>query len=349
MDKQHIFAALPEALLPWYTQNRRDLPWRKDKEPYHIWLSEIMLQQTRVEAVKGYYTRFLETLPAIEDLANAGDEVLHKLWEGLGYYSRVRNLKKAARQIMEDYGGVFPQTHQEVSKLPGIGPYTSGAICSIAFDLPTPAVDGNVLRLVSRLTDDSTPIDDPKFRKQITDQLAQAYPLRAGDFTQALMELGATVCGPNRKPDCVSCPCKDFCLGYQRGTADMLPVKKAKAARRIEDKTVFILSCDGAYALRKRPNNGLLAGLWEFPNVSGKLSVKAAILELEQIGIKPKEIKRQVERKHIFTHIEWHMCGIYMEVKERTGDFRWMRAEEIRTEAALPTAFRQFWEETDCV
>ena len=349
MEKQHIFARLPEALLPWYAQNRRDLPWRKDKEPYHVWISEIMLQQTRVEAVKGYYARFLESLPTVESLASADDELLHKLWEGLGYYSRVRNLKKAAQKIMEDHDGVFPKTYAQISDLPGIGPYTSGAICSIAYDLPTPAVDGNVLRVVSRLTDDPTPIDDLKLRKRITEALANVYPAAAGDFTQALMELGATVCGPNRKPDCAHCPCKVFCLGYRRQTAETLPVKKEKAKRRTEDKTVFILSCDGAYALRKRPNKGLLAGLWEFPNISGKLDVESAIDEVERIGLKPREILRQMEKKHIFTHIEWHMSGVYMEVKEKTDGLCWLTAEQIDAEAALPTAFRQFWEEVDYV
>ena len=349
METCDIFSHLPHVLLPWYEAHRRDLPWRKDKDPYHIWVSEIMLQQTRVEAVRGYYARFLETLPTIDSLASADDELLHKLWEGLGYYSRVRNLKKAALQIMERHNGVFPQTHEEVSALAGIGPYTSGAICSIAFDLPTPAVDGNVLRLVSRLTDDATPIDKPAYRKQITENLAAVYPHRAGDFTQALMELGATVCGPNRKPDCENCPCKDVCLGYIRGTAEELPVKKAKSQRRIEDKTVFILSCDGFYALRKRPDRGLLAGLWEFPNVPGKLELKDAIAEVEKNGLKPKEILRQVEKKHIFTHIEWHMSGIYLEVKEMTGDFVWMSGEQIQKEAALPTAFRKFWEEAGYV
>jgi len=345
MEKLHIFACIPDAILPWYAKNRRDLPWRKDKDPYHIWVSEIMLQQTRVEAVKGYYTRFLENLPTIDVLANADDELLHKLWEGLGYYSRVRNLKKAAIQVMERHGGIFPSTHKEVSDLAGIGPYTAGAICSIAYDLPTPAVDGNVLRVISRLTDDDTPIDKPSYRKEITENLAAVYPKGAGDFTQALMELGATVCGPNRKPDCERCPCKAFCLGFARGTAENLPVKKAKAQRRIEDKTVFILSCDGFYALHKRPDTGLLAGLWEFPNVPGKLELKETIRKVEEAGVKPKEILRQVEKKHIFTHIEWHMCGIYLEVKDRSGDFIWLSEEQIRREAALPTAFRQFWEE----
>ena len=349
MDKQDIFARLPGSLLPWYEANRRDLPWRKDNDPYHIWVSEIMLQQTRVEAVKGYYTRFLDKLPTIASLANADDELLHKLWEGLGYYSRVRNLKKAAIQIMERHSGIFPTTHEEVSQLAGIGPYTAGAVCSIAFNLPTPAVDGNVLRVISRLTDDDTPIDRPAYRKDITANLAAVYPASAGDFTQALMELGATVCGPNRKPDCENCPCKDFCLGFAHGTAELLPVKKAKAQRRIEEKTVFILSCDGFYALRKRPSTGLLADLWEFPNVPGKLELLDAIAKVEEMDCKPKEIIRQVEKKHIFTHIEWHMSGIYMEVKEKTGDFVWMAGDQIRQEAALPTAFRQFWEEAGYV
>ena len=349
MENKKIFARLPEALLPWYALHRRDLPWRKDKDPYHIWVSEIMLQQTRVEAVKGYYARFLDALPTVEALAKADDELLHKLWEGLGYYSRVRNLKKAAIQVMERHNGVFPNTHPEVSALAGIGPYTAGAICSIAFNLPTPAVDGNVLRVISRLTDDDTPIDRPAFRKRITESLASVYPQQAGDFTQALMELGATVCGPNRKPDCENCPCKDFCCGYAHGTAENLPVKKTKPQRRIEAKTVFILSCDGCYALRKRPDSGLLAGLWEFPNVPGKMTMPDAIAEVERNKIKPKEIIRQVEKKHIFTHIEWHMCGIYMEVKEQAGDYVWMAAEKIERETALPTAFRQFWEEIDYV
>ena len=349
MDNKVIYECLPEALLPWYLSNRRDLPWRKNKNPYHIWVSEIMLQQTRVEAVKGYYARFLEALPTVDSLANADDEQLHKLWEGLGYYTRVRNLKKAAMQIMERHNGTFPNTHPEVSALAGIGPYTAGAICSIAFNLPTPAVDGNVLRVISRLTNDDTPIDKPAFRKLITENLASIYPEQAGDFTQALMELGATVCGPNRKPDCDHCPCKAFCLGYANGTAESLPVKKAKPQRRIEEKTVLILSCDGQYALHKRPDSGLLAGLWEFPNMPGKLELTDVILEVEKKGIKPKDIIRKVDKKHIFTHIEWHMSGVYMEVKECAGDYAWMPAHKISTEAALPTAFRQFWEEISYV
>ena len=339
----HSLGQLPTLLLPWYLENRRDLPWRKDREPYHIWVSEIMLQQTRVEAVKGYYNRFLSVLPTVEALANCDDDLLHKLWEGLGYYSRVRNLKKAAIVVMDQYGGTFPTTHEQVIGLPGIGAYTAGAICSIAYNLPTPAVDGNVLRVWSRLTNDPSPIDLPETKKAVTAALAEIYPKQAGDFTQALMELGATVCGPNKAPDCQNCPCAGICLAFQKGTAETLPVKAPKKAKRQEDRTVFIFRCDGRYALEKRPSKGLLAGLWQFPNIPGHPDTLKALEAVQTMGLKPREILREVERKHIFTHIQWNMRGIYLEVSEPAGDFFWFTAEEINAQAALPTAFRQFW------
>lgn len=344
MAETQNLPGLPALLLPWYRENQRDLPWRMDRQPYHIWLSEIMLQQTRVEAVKGYYTRFLSALPDIQSLAQCSDEVLHKLWEGLGYYSRVRNLKKAAQMIVEHYGGVFPDAYADVISLPGIGEYTAGAICSIAFHQPTPAVDGNVLRVVSRLTDDPSPIDQPETKRQVTKLLAQIYPAEAGDFTQALMELGATVCGPNRKPDCESCPCQSICLGFQHGTAESLPVKSPKKGRRMEDRTVLILSCDGRFALEKRPERGLLAGLWQFPNLPGHLNTQQALDAVTDLGLRPREILRETEKTHIFTHIQWNMKGIYLEVDQTGGNFQWYTAEQINTQAALPTAFRQFWE-----
>ena len=342
---ENAFEKLPEALLPWYEENKRDLPWRQDKEPYHIWLSEIMLQQTRVEAVKGYYARFLDVLPTIEALAAADDDLLHKLWEGLGYYSRVRNLKKAAQVIMDRHEGVFPRKYEGVLALPGIGAYTAGAICSIAFDQPKSAVDGNVLRVVSRLTENDTPIDLPVYKKAVQTALEDVYPREAGQFTQALMELGATLCGPNWKPRCEECPCKAFCGGALHGTAEQFPVKKPKAKRKIEERTVFILSCDGRYALEKRPDSGLLAGLWQFPNVAGWLEPENAPAAVEAMGLRAKELYRMVQRRHIFTHIQWEMRGIYLEVAELEGDFVWLTADEIDTKAALPTAFRQFWEE----
>ncbi len=340
-----ILSCLPEVILPWFDNGHRDLPWRQDRDPYHIWLSEIMLQQTRVEAVKGYYHRFLQALPTIEDLAKADDEVLSKLWEGLGYYSRVRNLKKAAIVICESYGGAFPREYHQVLSLPGIGEYTAGAVCSIAFDQKTPAVDGNVLRVYSRLTDDPTPIDLPAMKKKTAEALKDIYPERAGDFTQALMELGATICGPNRKPDCENCPCKSFCLGYQKGTADTLPVKMPKKQRRQEDMTVFILKCGDRYAIEKRPQKGLLAGLWQFPNVPGHLEPEEAICALSKWDIAVQDILRQREKTHIFTHVEWNMRGYYLETKNTHEPFVWRTAEEIHRESALPTAFRQFFTE----
>lgn len=343
LDK-NIYAKLPEAMLPWYEQHKRELPWRSDREPYHVWLSEIMLQQTRVEAVKGYYARFLAALPDIESLANCDDDALHKLWEGLGYYSRVRNLKRAAQQIVACGGGKFPREYAQVRALPGIGDYTAGAICSICFDLPTPAVDGNVLRLAARLTDDHTSVDSQEFKAMVRRELEGVYPERAGDFTQALMELGATLCGPNRKPQCADCPCRDFCLGYREGTAESLPVRTPKKKRKIEDRTVFILSCDGSYALTKRPPEGLLASLWQFPDTPGMLEPEQALAWLEGKGLAPRQLLRQTDKKHIFTHIEWHMRGVYIETKETGGDFVWRTVEEIESESALPTAYRQFWE-----
>ena len=349
MHSLELYKLLPEALLPWYIENRRDLPWRKDREPYHVWISEIMLQQTRVEAVKGYYRRFLEALPNIGALAACEDDTLHKLWEGLGYYSRVRNLKKAAQVILEQHGGVFPRDYAQVRSLPGIGDYTAGAICSICYDLPTPAVDGNVLRVIARVTEDATPIDLPARKREVQQALAQVYPEQAGAFTQALMELGATVCGPNRRPDCENCPCRGFCRGYQNGTAETLPVKLPKKAKKEENRTVFILSCDGRFALEKRPNRGLLAGLWQFPNVEGALEPARAMEKVEQMGLRPKELLRQLERSHIFTHIRWDMRGFYIEVAEQAEGYTWFSAREIDEQAALPTAFRQFWEGRDHV
>ena len=332
---------LPEALLGWYQVNKRALPWRETKDPYCIWLSEIMLQQTRVEAVKGYYSRFLSKLPTISDLASAEDELLLKLWEGLGYYSRVRNLKKAAGIIMEHYDGRFPREYEAVLALPGIGEYTAGAICSIAFGQKKAAVDGNVLRVISRLQADGTPIDQPARKREVRQLLEALYPENAGDFTQALMELGATVCGPNKAPDCENCPCKAFCMGRKQGIAAELPVKSPKKGRRIEEKTVLILRCGERYALCKRQETGLLAGMWQFPEISGLWETAEV---LEKLALPVKEVFRQVDKTHIFTHIQWQMRGIYLEVREMGQQYCWLTAREIADFAALPTAYRQFWD-----
>lgn len=341
---ENLLKQLPEALLPWYQEHKRDLPWRKDQEPYHVWLSEIMLQQTRVEAVKGYYQRFLTALPTVEALASCDDDALHKLWEGLGYYSRVRNLKKAAQVIISKHDGVFPGEYAHVLALPGIGEYTAGAICSICFDQKTPAVDGNVLRVISRITNDPTPIDLPAYKKQVNEILKEVYPAEAGDFTQALMELGATICGPNRKPDCEACPCKNFCMAFKHDTAEALPVKLPKKGRREEKMTLFICSCQGKYAVEKRKDTGLLASLWQFPHVEGHLDTQQAVDAAKEMGLHPQEIFFALEKEHIFTHVRWDMRGYYMEAADPVDTWQWYTAEEIEANIPLPTAFRQFWE-----
>ena len=335
---------LPGLLLPWYRENRRELPWRQTADPYRIWVSEIMLQQTRVEAVKGYYARFLDRLPDIAALASCDDDELHKLWEGLGYYSRVRNLKKAAQVILERHGGVFPSDHAAVLALPGIGDYTAGAICSIAFSLPTPAVDGNVLRVLARLRADEEAIDLPQVKKRVREELAAVYPTDCpGEFTQALMELGATVCVPNGEPKCDICPCREICQG--RESWQTLPVKLPKRAKKQEDRTVFILRCGDRYAIEKRPSRGLLADLWQFPNVAGHLRAAGAVAWAEERGLHPRNVEKSIDRNHIFTHIRWDLRGWFLEVDSMAGDYTWLTLEEIDTQAALPTAFRQFREE----
>ncbi len=336
---------LAELLPSWYALSARDLPWRRDKEPYHVWLSEIMLQQTRVEAVKPYYARFLSALPTVEALANAPYEQVQKLWEGLGYYSRARNLQKAAQVIVQEHSGVFPGEYDKIRALPGIGDYTAGAISSICFSLPTPAVDGNVLRVISRICRMDECVDEPKVKKRVTEALAEVYPLaEPGVFTQSLMELGATVCLPNGAPRCESCPMAAHCGAFVAGCVTDYPVRKKKKERRKEEMTVFLLRCDGCIALRKRPNKGLLAGLWEFPHVPGLLEADEAMDAVRAFGCEPKELESQREKGHIFTHIEWKMRGYDLQVKEKNEAFNWVTEEDLKENYALPTAFRQFIE-----
>lgn len=336
---------LPQLLLPWYETAKRDLPWRKDREPYHVWLSEIMLQQTRVEAVKGYYSRFLQRLPTVAELAAVEEAELLKLWEGLGYYTRVRNLQKAARVIMEQHSGSFPREYTAIRALPGIGDYTAGAISSICFDEKYPAVDGNVLRVVSRFCDYHGCTDDAAVKKEIGQNLREIYPHEAGTFTQALMELGAIVCVPNGAPLCHECPLKEHCMAEKNGTMNELPVRAEKKKRRQEDLTVFLLTCEDQVALKKRPDSGLLAGLYEFPNVSGTLDAEMIIQTAETWGLHPKYLEKTVGRKHIFTHIQWNMTGARLHCGSINQDFIWVTKEELKEHYALPTAFRQFVED----
>lgn len=343
---EQLPAALAERLIDWYRAEHRALPWRQDNEPYHVWLSEIMLQQTRVEAVKGYYTRFLAELPTIEALAACQPDRLNKLWEGLGYYSRVRNLQKAAQMILREFGGEFPRTPAQIRSLPGVGAYTAGAIGSICFGLPTPAVDGNVLRVISRIMADDACVSKQAVKDEYSARLAEIYPVgRCGDFTQSLMELGATVCLPNGEPRCETCPVAALCRARATGEQKRFPVKEAKKARRVEKLTVFRLLCEDACAVRKRADTGLLAGLWELPNVPGYLDAPEALALLEGWGAQPRELVRMCERTHVFTHVEWQMrCFTVVCAREADG-FVWADRARFDRDIALPTAFRQFWEQ----
>ena len=342
---------IPERLLPWYQQNARILPWRENTEPYRVWVSEIMLQQTRVEAVIPFYNRFMERLPDIQALADVPEEELVKLWEGLGYYSRVRNLQKAAQIICREMGGVFPEEYEQMRKLPGIGAYTAGAISSIAFDKPRAAVDGNVLRVVTRVIADKTDITDTAFKERVTGRLEKIYPKGAcGSFTQAFMELGAMVCVPNGVPKCEECPLKGICVAYEQEKQLDYPVKKPKAKRRKEDRTVFVLECAGKMAVCKRTEKGLLAGLWELPNVPVTLELQEAMDWLSEQGVHingRSDIVKEKNRKHIFTHIEWNMSCYRVEcsadsLHSANREWVWVSQEQLQGEIALPTAFRKF-------
>ncbi len=343
---------LTKRLLAWYRGNARNLPWRATCDPYRIWVSEIMLQQTRVAAALGYYARFLEAFPTVEALASAEEDKLMKCWEGLGYYSRARNLQKAARIVTEQYDGRFPADYAKLLELPGIGEYTAGAIASAAFGLPFPAVDGNVLRVMTRLTNCHEDIALPTTKALAKNWAAEHMPSVPEDiriFNQALMELGATVCAPNTTPRCEACPLAELCLGRLRGTAETLPVKTAKKARNAEEMTVYVLEREGRIALRKRPETGLLAGLWEFPNVSGVLDEKTAAAPVTEWDLTALEWKKKLTAKHIFTHREWHMTGYVLRVTgSGTNDFLWVDAAVLE-DYAVPSAFARYLEEARAV
>ena len=327
-----------ESLLNWYQHNARDLPWRRTDDGYAIWVSEIMLQQTRVAAVIPYYERFLRELPDVNALAKVEDDRLHKLWEGLGYYSRARNLKKAASEIVSRFGGQMPREYSALITLPGIGEYTAGAIASLAFGEAVPAVDGNVLRVYARLFGAERDIRDLAFKKEVRAFLLPLVPAKnPGAFNAALMELGATVCLPNGVPKCGECPVREDCVAFRENRTAELPLLSAKKARKTERKTVFALSIDGGLIGFRRPESGLLAGLWQLPEAAGELTDAEAALWLGENGINPVGELRFYERKHIFTHIEWHMRVCAADVSVKNLPEGWIVLDESH---ALPTAFR---------
>ena len=335
-------AAMAGPLLDWYDANKRTLPWRGTGDPYRVWVSEIMLQQTRVAAVLPYYLRWMEELPTVEALAAADEERLMKLWQGLGYYSRARNMHKAARMIVGLYGGQFPAEVKDLLRLPGIGDYTAGAIASIAFGQAVPAVDGNVLRVAARVAGIQEDIMDPAVRKRFRALMAGAMSRdRPGAYNQALMDLGATVCLPGGGPACGRCPLSGQCEAERLGLQAALPVRAKKAGRRREDLTVYLLWRDGTVALRKRPGQGLLAGLWEFPHVPGALEEEAAAGPLAEWGLVPVAWRKKITAKHIFTHVEWHMTGYLLTVKGEGAGLTWADRGALE-QLAVPSAFGKF-------
>ncbi len=362
---------LVEPLQDWFKGNARVLPWRENPLAYYVWISEIMLQQTRVEAVKPYFDRFIKELPDVKSLAECPEDKLLKLWEGLGYYNRVRNLKIAANQIMDEYGGELPSEYEELLKLKGIGHYTAGAIASIAYGKTVPAVDGNVLRVISRVTADDSDIMKQSVRtnmeqrllKVMCDENAKVVP---SIFNQALMELGATVCLPNGAPRCEICPWNNLCEARKQNRIMELPVKKKAKARRIEEKTVLIIKDGEKLALHKRPAKGLLAGLYELPNIEGYVTEQEIIEYIKAKGYEPMRIQPVCDAKHIFSHVEWHMKGyvVFLQANEygkmeqvqvesekkiskdakKADEWLFVDIEETKENYAIPSAFVRYTE-----
>ena len=338
-----------EPVVAWYRKHRRDLPWREHPDAYRVWVSEIMLQQTRVEAVKPYYERFLEAFPDVAALAEAEEDKLLKMWEGLGYYNRVRNMQKAAQQVMTEHNGRFPQSYDEILKLSGIGHYTAGAISSFAYGIAKPAVDGNVLRVVSRLLVSDADIMKASTRAQMERLIEEVIPIdAAADFNQGLIEIGAIVCVPNGEPKCEICPVAHLCKAKAQNIQMELPVKTKAKARRIEKRTVLIFRDNETVAIRKRPVKGLLAGLYELPNVEGHLTRKEVIEYGKEIGLTPIRVKKLASAKHIFSHVEWHMIGyeVLVDELEKNCSEKMIFAgrEEIDRKYSIPSAFEAYIE-----
>ena len=342
-------------LVEWFANNKRDLPWRRRMDAYRVWISEIMLQQTRVEAVKPYYDRFLKELPDVKALAKVPEDRLLKLWEGLGYYNRARNLKEAACQIMEEHGGVFPETYEDIRSLKGIGSYTAGAISSFAYGIPKPAVDGNVLRVVTRITADADDITKAGTKTKIEAAVEEVIPKdHAGDFNQSLIELGALVCVPNGEPKCAECPVSCLCLAHAQGRETEYPVKKKAKGRRIEKRTILIFRDNDKTAIRKRPDTGLLAGMYEFPGREGHLKQAEVIEYAKEAGLMPVRVKRLGSAKHIFSHVEWHMIGYEVVVdelerqmkksggEEGEADVIFAELKELEEKYPMPSAFEAY-------
>ncbi|MDD3794503.1 MAG: A/G-specific adenine glycosylase [Lachnospiraceae bacterium] len=338
--------SITEPLICWFQKNARVLPWRERPLPYYVWISEIMLQQTRVEAVKPYFNRFIQALPRVQDLAECPEDRLLKLWEGLGYYNRVRNMQKAAQVLIEEYDGVLPADYEKLLKLPGIGRYTAGAVASIAYGIPVPAVDGNVLRVISRIIENDQDITKQSVKDEIEAMLLAVEPKECpGTFNQSLMELGAVVCLPNGAPLCDRCPVRELCQARIHEKLDVIPKKKEKQKRRIEEKTVLVIRDGFHTVIQKRPSTGLLAGLYELPNLAGHLSREEVLQYLKEQNFLPVRIQPLKEARHIFSHVEWRMTGYMVLVEEMEQSESGMlviEPERTEEEYPIPAAFSAY-------
>ncbi|WAA08786.1 A/G-specific adenine glycosylase [Fervidibacillus albus] len=343
------------ALIDWFKTEGRDLPWRKDRDPYKVWVSEVMLQQTRVDTVIPYFHNFLERFPTIDDLASADEQTLLKAWEGLGYYSRVKNLHAAVKEVKSRYGGVVPKDKEAFSQLKGVGPYTTGAVLSIAYGLPLPAVDGNVMRVLSRIFLIEEDISKGRTKK-LFEEIAQRIVSvdDPSSFNQGLMELGALICKPTN-PACLLCPVKDFCIAYERGREKDLPVKtKGKKGKTIQMTAAVLQSTDGAKVLlRKRPSKGLLADLWEFPGeeqTGGDFT--NMLTEYEQTLLKKHQITANLTEplchvEHVFSHLTWKInafVGVVDRIMKETAELKMVAIDEIE-HYPLPVPHQKIWKQ----
>lgn len=327
---------ISECVVNWYNENKRDLPWRENRDPYRVWVSEIMLQQTRVEAVKPYFERFMEQFDSVERLALADEDQLYKVWEGLGYYSRVRNMKKAAQICVEHYQGKLPVDYDELLRLPGIGPYTAGAIASIAYQAKVCAIDGNVMRIYARLFALEDNIISEAFKKKTANLIQKDMAKDMGIFNQGLMDLGATICLPNGNPRCNICPLNDLCQAYAQGKQNRLPNRIKKTKRKVEKLTVEIYEFNDQVLLHRRSEKGLLAGLYEFVSVEGHKVKKDY----------PKQTQYLGKTRHVFSHRIWEMKGFLIPCEqcfEKEGYF-WDSIHQIENVYSIPSAF-QFYKE----
>lgn len=327
-------------ILSWYKKSRREMPWREQPTPYRIWISEIMLQQTRVDTVIPYFNNFMARYPTVESLASSEENELMKYWEGLGYYSRIKNIRKTAIELVQNHQAKLPESFEELLKLKGIGEYTAGAIASEAFGEKVPAVDGNVFRVFARLTGFREDIREAKSQEKLKVAVRGVLPEKEiGDFNQGLIELGALICIPKGSPKCELCPVKEFCGSYRDNLQDEIPFRSKARKRTVQERTVFLIQCGDRFAVRKREEGTLLEGLFEIPNREGFYTPEEAKSVVEEMGFTVKDLHMIRDKKVVFTHIEWILQGYYFHVAEENDAFLFETKENLLKNYALASAF----------